>query len=231
MGDIVSIHARASAGSGTFSGPHQRSGRNSDAETAPAVTRCTVSASSADIASAVTSNQETLACEQPISLASFSWLPTSVTARRKCSFHMSADYQSLGYVSTKDLFERGYQCIGRIGPMSLASNIIRFRTKKQISQAELAKRVGVRQNTIAALESGHTKKSKHLPRIAIELDCLVSDLDKTLPSPGVKIIVHEAKGAEDPYQAGYDQGWEDAMRAIGEAVVAKKSVGTKRRSG
>jgi phage repressor protein C with HTH and peptisase S24 domain len=61
--------------------------------------------------------------------------------------------------------------------MSLKDNLIRLRTARGLSQAELAKRVGVRQNTIAAIESGATTRTRFLPDIARALAVTVDELD------------------------------------------------------
>jgi len=51
-----------------------------------------------------------------------------------------------------------------------------FREKKQISQAELARRLGVDRSTINKIENGKTKPSiALLERIAAELDVSIRD--------------------------------------------------------
>lgn len=220
MGDVLEFmghHARASAG--TSAGWRQRSGRKAAAETRPPVARSTAIESSAEITSAVTNSQEILACEQPISLASFSWLPTNEMARRKCSFHMLRDYQSLGCSSTNNLFEQGYQYVGNLGPMSVAENVRRFRKDRGLSQEDLAKAVGIRQNAIVQLENGKTKKSKYLPQIAVALGCQLNQLDETLPNPGVQIVIQHKDAS---HQAAYDRGWDDAIRSLVSAAARQK---------
>jgi transcriptional regulator with XRE-family HTH domain len=66
--------------------------------------------------------------------------------------------------------------------MGIAENLQRIRRAREMSQADLAGQVGVRQNTIAAIEAGLTKKSRYLPDIARVLRVSLTDLD---PSQGV----------------------------------------------
>ena len=61
--------------------------------------------------------------------------------------------------------------------MAIARNVARYRKERGLSQQELARRIGVRQNTIAAIEAGVTKKSKYLPDIARALEISLTDLD------------------------------------------------------
>jgi transcriptional regulator with XRE-family HTH domain len=92
-------------------------------------------------------------------------------------------YQRLGYMSTKitnRLFQRDYQAFGSSAAMSLAQNVQRFRRRKKLSQAKLAEMIGARQNTIAAIESGHTKRTKLLPELAQVLGVSIPELDPSL---------------------------------------------------
>jgi phage repressor protein C with HTH and peptisase S24 domain len=61
--------------------------------------------------------------------------------------------------------------------MSLKDNLVRLRTAKGMSQAELATKVGVRQNTIAAIETGATTRTKYLADLARALGVTVDELD------------------------------------------------------
>jgi transcriptional regulator with XRE-family HTH domain len=54
-------------------------------------------------------------------------------------------------------FKEGYDALEE--EFSLASMLIEARTRAQLSQAELAKRMGTSQSTIARLESGAAKPS------------------------------------------------------------------------
>lgn len=83
-------------------------------------------------------------------------------------------------MSTNSLFMQSYQSIGSNPAMSLAENVAKFRKRKHLSQAALASRIGVRQNTIAAIESGETKKTKYLPEIASALDVSIPELDPSV---------------------------------------------------
>jgi DNA-binding XRE family transcriptional regulator len=92
--------------------------------------------------------------------------------------------------------------------MAVARNVARYRKERGMSQEELARRVGVRQNTIAAIESGLTKKSKYLPDIARVLEVPLFDLDagegahRTPTIPGADLV-----GARDlPLYATVEAG-------------------------
>jgi phage repressor protein C with HTH and peptisase S24 domain len=61
--------------------------------------------------------------------------------------------------------------------MALKDNLIRLRTARGWSQQQLADRVGVRQNTIAAIETGATTRTKYLADIARALGVTVDELD------------------------------------------------------
>lgn len=71
---------------------------------------------------------------------------------------------------------------------SLKDNLVRLRTERRLSQQELAVKVGVRQNTIAAIEAGETKKTRYLPEIARALKVSIHDLDPSLGAEGSFII-------------------------------------------
>jgi|RhiMetdeSRZDD1v2_1073273.scaffolds.fasta_scaffold00124_26 transcriptional regulator with XRE-family HTH domain len=92
--------------------------------------------------------------------------------------------------------------------MAIARNVARYRKERGLSQEELARRIGVRQNTIAAIESGLTKKSKYLPDIARVLEVPLFDLDagegahRTPTIPGADLV-----GARDlPLYATVEAG-------------------------
>lgn len=61
--------------------------------------------------------------------------------------------------------------------MSLKDNLVRLRTAKGWSQDELARKIGVRQNTIAAIETGETKRTKYLADLARALGATVDELE------------------------------------------------------
>lgn len=83
-------------------------------------------------------------------------------------------------MSTNTLFERQYQNIGNANPMSLKENLTRLRKARGLSQERLAKDAGVRQNTVAAIESGKTKRTRYAPELARALKVKVTDL---VPEP------------------------------------------------
>jgi len=61
--------------------------------------------------------------------------------------------------------------------MSAGDKIARRRNELGLSQADLAKRIGVSQAAVNSIESGNTKKSRYLARIAQELQIPLHDLD------------------------------------------------------
>jgi transcriptional regulator with XRE-family HTH domain len=66
-------------------------------------------------------------------------------------------------------------------PAMEPGNIIKDeRVRRDWSQAELGKRVGISQVAIKKIEAGKTRKSKHLARIAQELEIPLSKLDPSL---------------------------------------------------
>jgi len=65
------------------------------------------------------------------------------------------------------------------------------RVKRGWSQAQLAKRLGISQPAIKKIESGETKKSKHLPKIGQVLEIPLSKLDPALTSDGEGDINHQ----------------------------------------
>jgi DNA-binding XRE family transcriptional regulator len=92
--------------------------------------------------------------------------------------------------------------------MATARNVARYRKERGLSQEQLARHIGVRQNTIAAIESGATKKSKYLPDIARVLEVDLADLDaadgahRTPTIPGADLV-----GARDlPLYATVEAG-------------------------
>lgn len=60
------------------------------------------------------------------------------------------------------------------------------RTKKGLSQADLGRKVGISQVAVKKIESGDTRQSKYLPRIAAELEIDLAELDPGL-EPSAKI--------------------------------------------
>lgn len=85
-------------------------------------------------------------------------------------------------MSNSILFKNANQEIGTAFHMSdtIGQNVKRFREaiRPEMSQADLAKAIGVKsQNTIAAIETGKTQKTKHLRAIAKALKVRVTDLD------------------------------------------------------
>src|SRR5262245_38391226 len=72
--------------------------------------------------------------------------------------------------------------------MSLADNVKKFRKKQKLSQKALADAIGVRQNTIAAIESGDTKRTKYLPDLARVLQVNIAELEPAVGTSEVFTI-------------------------------------------
>jgi len=102
--------------------------------------------------------------------------------------------------------------------MSLKDNLVRFRTAKGMSQADLAKKVGVRQNTIAAIETGATTRTKYLADLARVLGITVDELDppSAPPAPGSQVLPPPPLfGARDfPVYASAEGGPGEVIRSI-----------------
>src|SRR5437870_3680875 len=92
--------------------------------------------------------------------------------------------------------------------MNLAENVRKFRKQAGLSQQALADRVPVRQNTIASIESGATKKTRFLADIARALGVNVSDLDpgddvsRSLPIPGSELVFERDLPLHGSVEAG-----------------------------
>lgn len=123
-------------------------------------------------------------------------------------------------MSTNNLFTRGYQEIGMLRRMnSLKDNLIRLRKAEGLSQKGLADKAGVAQNTIAAIESGETKRTKFLPELARALKVKMHDLDPNVAAQDSFIVADpELIGALDfPLYESVDAG-EGALVVSNEPV-------------
>ena len=111
-------------------------------------------------------------------------------------------------MSNNNLLSTSYQGLVSSARMSVATNVRKFRNRKGLSQEELAKTIGVRQNTIVAIESGATRKSKYLPDIANALGVELTELDPELgPNENLIIAGKELIGDLDlPVYASTDAG-------------------------
>lgn len=72
------------------------------------------------------------------------------------------------------------------------------RVRRGWSQADLAKRLNISQPAIKKIESGETKKSKHLPKIAQVLEIPLSKLDLALTQDNEGQINHQRQINEVP---------------------------------
>lgn len=55
--------------------------------------------------------------------------------------------------------------------MNLAYRVKQKRIEKSLSQVQLARMVGMRQQSLQAIESGETKRPRHLVELATVLGC------------------------------------------------------------
>lgn len=128
-------------------------------------------------------------------------------------------------MSTNFLFKGGYQEIGTGRPMpTLAENVVKYRKLNKLSQAKLAKKIGARQNTIAAIEAGLTKRTKLLPELARELGVSIEALDPTIgPNETAIVSGRELLGENNlPVYASVEAG-------DGNVFVSSEPVQTVRR--
>lgn len=88
-------------------------------------------------------------------------------------------------MSTNHLFKNVTGVVGsHLVAMALKDNVIRARKRAKMSQQDLADAIGVRQNTIAAIESGNTKRTRYLADIARALNVSIDELDPQQKSNG-----------------------------------------------
>jgi transcriptional regulator with XRE-family HTH domain len=83
-----------------------------------------------------------------------------------------------------------------ISPMTLGEKIKTLRDALQLSQADLAKRVGVKQPAIALIEIGKTKTTKHIFKIATALGVKASDLDENISGYEINSAEHLSVAGE-----------------------------------
>lgn len=128
----------------------------------------------------------TVGCETPCKRAKADWPPTFLTALAKAVLDMgeqySQSYSGVNRHSDMAIYRRVY----RIDAMPTVGDRIQERLEKlSLSQSELARRVKVSQPTINALVHGNNISSKHLHRIAAELETspawLAGETDEDAP--------------------------------------------------
>lgn len=76
------------------------------------------------------------------------------------------------------------------------------RVRRGWSQEDLAKRIGISQPAVKKIESGETKKSKHLPKIAQVLEIPLSKLDQSLMSSGTEPKAHAGQKSSSNTNSG-----------------------------
>lgn len=92
-------------------------------------------------------------------------------------------------MSTNILFTHSNSPLVNQATVSLAENVKKHRKRLGLSQAALGREIGVRQNTIQAIEKGETKRTRYLVQLAdvfgvepAELDPTVKSSEKNRPS-------------------------------------------------
>jgi len=102
--------------------------------------------------------------------------------------------------------------------MALKEALPRLRALRGWSQQELADRVGVRQNTIAAIETGATTRTKYLADIARALGVTVDELDPPEGLAGAPLPPPVFTGRRDfPVYSSAEGGPGEVIRSV-EAV-------------
>lgn len=75
----------------------------------------------------------------------------------------------------------------------IGANVAKLRTKASMSQGDLAKQIGVRQNTIFSIESGKTLKSRYLPEIANFFHVPLTDINPFLEQDATEGVITKAR--------------------------------------
>lgn len=83
--------------------------------------------------------------------------------------HDADDTSILVGMSTRSLVGNAHKVAGRLRPMSIGERVLKIRTERKLSQAKLAKEVGVTQQLIGQIENGENQGTKHIVRIAAAL--------------------------------------------------------------
>lgn len=110
---------------------------------------------------------------------------------------MTIDRQSYRIVNRRT-YGAGYRDFYNDAPMALSDRLVQRMRKLGLSQSELARRVRVSQPTIQAITSGETQNSRHLAKIAIELETtpawLMGETDD--PTEGALVLTEREAIAE-----------------------------------
>lgn len=77
--------------------------------------------------------------------------------------------------------------------MGLRENLIRERTKRGLSQNALAKKAGVFQRTVRAIETGETKETRKVGQLAQALDVPVEVLLREGDDPPANVVLDEGR--------------------------------------
>ncbi|WP_277964620.1 S24 family peptidase [Pseudomonas sp. RIT-To-2] len=97
--------------------------------------------------------------------------------------------------------------------MKLSDRIKAARKHANLTQSELAERVGIAQTAISQLESGKTQRSSYLLQIAeacgVSAMWLATDLGGMLSSPEQQAFYAEGKKQWEEFEAGYAQAMAD----------------------
>lgn len=128
-------------------------------------------------------------------------------------------------MSTNTLAVPHYQNVGNPGYVNpgeiIGKNVRRLREQAGMSVNRLAREIGVRLNTIQAIEAGKTQKSKHLPDIARIFMVPLSEIDPAQRSNGTNPAVvpaRELTGERDVPVYGTTEAGEGVMVLTSEPV-------------
>lgn len=158
----------------------------------------------------------TVGCETPRCRAKADCDPATSTARSMADLIMETHYrQGYSRVNRRSLVARDRDSYNDAPMGQLADRLIARMTKLGLSQAELARRVKVSQPTIQAIASGETQNTRHLSKIAIELETtpayLLGETDD--PVEGALVLSDREAIAEKmglalvpEYELGYSMG-------------------------
>lgn len=167
-------HVRASAG--------HKSGRKSDLGIPVACSIDKTNSAGTPLLERV-SQYQTCDCVVPIRSAKGFCPPATSQARFKASLDMAPGYLNLGDVQQKNLCMTPYLSFGNLGAMkkvvdkkAFGERVTRRRTKLGLSQGEVAKAVGMKQQGVQNIEAGIVAR----PRAMMELAAILETTEKWL---------------------------------------------------
>lgn len=96
-------------------------------------------------------------------------------------------------MSTVSYVETDNRCSCKFSGMDAAETIRIARERQDLSQKQVADRVGMTQQSYEAIEAGRTQRSKFLPRIAKVLGLDLAELDPALKEPETAAVIPAAE--------------------------------------